>query len=415
MYEMGTTEIFEFDLHNPDLSHQLYREMSHLRENEPVYHVNDETWLVSLYEDVAALLKDRVRCDTDINEKRGYTEKRPFGAGSALETYMHGLLVNQGGEDHRHKRAVFTKPFTRAQVESDLQKVVAAEAAKLIDALPDEGEVDWVTEVARPMPLNVFTELFQIPKSDVEWIFKLVHEDSVAFDALLEPSLVPEHDIERGKQAMLELRSYLAELAKARDGQEGTDLLTVMVCMTAAREDISWDDGLSQTMEALTAGTGTTQAALNGMIEAFHDFPDEWDKVAADPAMIKPAIEECLRYVSPALGMGRIAKQDFELGGQTIREGDVLQCNLLAANRDPRQFPEPDRLDITRKPNRHVAFGGGVHTCVGSHLAKLEGREILTHALARWQRIEVDKDNIKMERELMLRTYQSMPVRLVGR
>lgn len=415
MYAMGTTEAFDFDLHDPNLSSTLYSQMSALREHEPVYRVNDESWIVSLYDDVSALLKDRERCDTDIFDKRGYREERPFGEGSGLEIYMHGLLVNQGGENHRHKRAVFTKPFTRANVENDLQGVVATEAAKLIDALPDEGEIDWVTEVARPMPLNVFTQLFQLPKSDVEWIFTRVHEDSVAFDALLDPSLVPDKDIQRGIDAMMELRDYLDKLAKVRDGQEGTDLLTVMVCMTAGRDDFSWDDGLSQTMEALTAGTGTTQASLNGMIEAFHDHPEEWDKLAADPEMVKPAVEESLRYVSPALGMGRIAKEDFELRGESIRKGDLLMCNLMAANRDPRQFDEPDGLDIHRKPNRHVAFGGGVHTCVGSHLAKLEGREILSRALARWKRIEVDKDNIKMEPELMLRTYNSMPVRLVPR
>jgi cytochrome P450 len=111
--------------------------------------------------------------------------------------------------------------------------------------------------------------------------------------------------------------------------------------------------------------------------------------------------------------MGRIAKEDFELRGESIRKGELLMCDLLGANRDPRQFENPDALDVERSPNRHVAFGGGVHTCVGSHLAKLEGREILAQALQRWKRIEVDKDRIKMEPELMLRTYNSMPVRLV--
>jgi cytochrome P450 len=265
------------------------------------------------------------------------------------------------------------------------------------------------------MPLSVFAELFALPAEDTAWIFERVHEDSVAFDVLLDPALVPDTDIKRGERAMLELRSYLSDLAGQRRDEPGADLLSVMIVSTAERGDLIWDDGLSQSMEALTAGTGTTQALLNGMIEAFSGHPDQWRRVAADPDLLRPAVEEALRYVSPALAMGRIAKEDFELRGQPIRAGDVLQCGLLAANRDPRAFPEPDRLDVARSPNRHVAFGGGVHTCVGSHLAKLEAREILSRALRRWSRIEVDTSAIAMEPMLMLRTYSELPVRLVGR
>lgn len=403
------------DLRDPALPTRLPDAFGTLRETDPVWSVTDGTWLVTRYEDVARLLKDRERCDTDIHDRRGYDTDRPFGAGSAMEIYQHGLLVNQGGTHHRHHRAVFTEPFTRANVEREMTAVVARHAERLIAALPNDGEVDWVAEVARPMPLSVFAELFALPAEDTAWIFERVHEDSVAFDVLLDPALVPDTDIKRGERAMLELRSYLSDLAGQRRDEPGADLLSVMIVSTAERGDLIWDDGLSQSMEALTAGTGTTQALLNGMIEAFSGHPAQWRRVAADPDLLRPAVEEALRYVSPALAMGRIAKEDFELRGQPIRAGDVLQCGLLAANRDPRAFPEPDRLDVARSPNRHVAFGGGVHTCVGSHLAKLEAREILSRALRRWSRIEVDTSAIAMEPMLMLRTYSELPVRLVGR
>ena len=195
-----------------------------------------------------------------------------------MEIYQHGLLVNQGGTHHRHHRAVFTAPFTRANVEREMTAVVAGHAERLIAALPDDGEVDWVAEVARPMPLSVFAELFALPAADTDWIFERVHEDSVAFDVLLDPALVPDTDIKRGEQAMLELRSYLSDLAGQRRGEPGADLLSVMIVSAAERGDLSWDDGLSQSMEALTAGTGTTQALLNGVIEAFSAHPDEWSR-----------------------------------------------------------------------------------------------------------------------------------------
>lgn len=403
------------DLRAPGLSGDLHRVFGELREHDPVHLVNDGTWLVTRYEDVAALLKDRTRCDTDIFLKRGYDEERPFGRGSALETFQHGLLVNQGGEHHRHHRSVFTAPFTRAKVDSLMVPIVQRHAAALIDALPDEGEVDWVQAVAKPLPLNVFAELFAIPTADVDWLYTLLHEDSVAFDVLLDPALVAAEDIKRGEQAMLDLRSYLDELSKERRERPGDDMLSILVVSADQRGALSWDDGLSQAMEALTAGTGTTQTLINAMIQTFSDNPESWDRVAADPELVKPAVEECLRYVSPALGMGRIAVVDFELHGKLIKAGDVLQCGLLPANRDPRAFPDPDRFDITRTPNRHVAFGGGVHSCLGSHLARLEAREALTRALARWERITVDPATIRMEPMIMLRSYAEMPVRLVAR
>ena len=160
------------DLRDPALPMRLPDAFGTLRETDPVWAVTEGTWLVTRYEDVARLLKDRERCDTDIHDRRGYDTERPFGAGSAMEIYQHGLLVNQGGTHHRHHRAVFTAPFTRANVEREMTAVVARHAERLIAALPDDGEVDWVAEVARPMPLSVFAELFALPAEDTDWIFE---------------------------------------------------------------------------------------------------------------------------------------------------------------------------------------------------------------------------------------------------
>jgi cytochrome P450 len=130
---------------------------------------------------------------------------------------------------------------------------------------------------------------------------------------------------------------------------------------------------------------------------------------------VRPAVEEALRFVSPALTMGRVALCDFELHGASIRAGDVLQCAVLVANRDPEAFADPDAFDVGRAPNRHVAFGGGVHTCIGAHVARLEAREVLTRAVARWSRIEVAGAGGELHPTLMIRTYKSLPVRLVAR
>jgi pimeloyl-[acyl-carrier protein] synthase len=403
------------DLRDPGLPRALHGAFSSLQSDDPVHALRDGVWLLTRYDDVAAVLKDRARCGTDIHSKRGYDDERPFGAGSALETFQEGLLVNLGAADHRRVRGAFGAPFTRAAVEASVVSVVARHASALLAALPDSGVVDWVAEVAQPLPALVFAELFDLPVADLAWLLERLHEDTVAFDVLLDPALVGPVELARGQQAMLELRTYLEQLAVVRLQSPGDDMLSLLV---RAHVDglLSWDDVLTQAMEALAAGTSTTQTLLSGMLEAFASEPSAWDVVAADPGvLVRPAVEEALRWVSPALAMGRIALSDFSLRGRAIAAGDVLQCAVLVANRDPRAFDDPERFDVTRSPNRHLAFGGGVHTCLGAHIARVEAAVVLERAVARWQRIEVDAEGTALHPTLMIRTFRSMAVRLVAR
>ena len=246
------------DLHDPALPQTLHTAFTALREHDPVHELRPGTWLLTRYEDVAAILKDRERCGTDLHAKRGYDEERPFGAGSALERFQEGLLVNLGAADHRRVRGAFTAPFTRAQVQARMSAIVARHAAALVDALPDAGELDWVTEVAQPLPAQVFAELFALPVADIDWLLTLLHEDTVAFDVLLDPALVGPAALARGQDAMLALRTYLETLALQRLERPGPDLLSVLTEAHRAGT-LSWDDTLTQAMEALAAGTSTTQ------------------------------------------------------------------------------------------------------------------------------------------------------------
>lgn len=398
------------DFRDPGLPRRLHTAFRGL---PPVVALREGYWFVTRYDDVAALLKDRVRCGTDIHRVRGYDATRPFGAGSALERFQEGLLINLGERDHRRVRGAFTQPFTRSRVEASMTGMVASLASGLLDALPDEGEVDWVEAVARPLPAMVFRRLFGLPEEDAETLMGWLHEDTVAIDVLLDPAILSAEDLRRGQEAMLSLVTYLERLALARLEVPGDDLLS-WLCAAHREGVLSWDDVLTQAMESLAAGTSTTQTLLSGMVEAFAAFPGEWDRLHADPSLLVPAVEEALRFVSPALTMGRVALEDFDLHGATIREGDVVQCAVLVANRDAARFEDPDVFDIARSPNRHVAFGGGVHTCLGAHVARLEAREVLSRAVARWARIEPIAEG-ELHPTLMIRTYRSLPVRLRAR
>jgi cytochrome P450 len=401
------------DLRDPGLPRVLGQAFDELRAHDPVHALADGVWLLTRHDDVAAILKHRALCGTDIHAVRGYDETRPFGAGTELERFQEGLLINLGAADHRRVRSAFTAPFTRPAVEMTMTELVGRLAGELLDALPDDGEADLLTELARPLPARVFMELFDLPREEVERLLALTHEDTVALDVLLSPELVAAEDLARGQQAMLELRAWVEALARARQAAPGADLMSWLVGAHAAGA-LTWDDVLTQAMEALAAGTNTTMTLIAGMFEALAEHPGEWDRVRADPVLVRPAVEEALRYVSPALAMSRIALEDFTLRDRRVRAGDVLQCAVLAANRDPDVFDAPHRFDAGRAPNPHLAFGGGVHTCLGAHVARLEARVVLERAARRWRRIEVDPDGVALHPTLLVRTYRSLPVRLAA-
>ena len=399
------------DFHDPGLPAALHHAFDEVRAADPVWAVRPGVWFLTRHDDVAAVLKDRTRCGTDIHAVRGYDEARPFGAGSALERLQEGLLVNLGAEDHRRIRGAFTPPFTRASVERRMTAVVEQAAAELLDALPDDEEIDLVEALARPLPARVFAALFDLPPGDVAWLLERLHEDTVAFDVLLAPDLVAPEDLARGQQAMADLWGYLAELAVARRAAPGEDLMSWLVAAHGEGR-LSADDVVTQAFETLAAGTSTTGTLVAGMVEALAAHPEEWERVRRSEELGRPAVEEALRYVSPALSMNRVALTDFTLRGREIRAGDVLQAAVLPANRDPEAFADPHRFDAARAPNPHVAFGGGVHTCLGAHVARLEARVVLDGMRRRWRRLEVEPGAAVLHPTLLIRTYESLRVRL---
>lgn len=415
-----------FDLHEPGLPGRLHRAFDALREEDPVHSIGESRWLLTRYDDVATILKDREHCGTDIHALRGYDETRPFGAGSALERVQEGLLINLPDGEHRRVRGAFTKPFTRHSVETQVTGIVSGIVDELFAALPDDGAVDWVAAVARLLPGRVFQTLFGLPQDELERLLALLHQDTVAIDVLLSPALVAPDDLARAGAAFLALREELDGLARARQGQGGGDLLSFLVEQHDAGR-LTCDDVLTQAIEALAAGTSTTMTLLTGMVEAFAQHPAQWQLMRGDQTLVRPAVEEALRWVSPALSMGRIATVDFALHGQLIRAGDVIHCGVLPANRDPRVFDDPHAFDVQRagrpRPDGqkgapgqagapHVAFGGGTHVCLGAHVARLEARVVLERLRERYARITIAPGGAVLHPTLLIRTYASLPVYL---
>jgi cholest-4-en-3-one 26-monooxygenase len=287
------------------------------------------------------------------------------------------MMLNMDPPLHTRYRRLVNKGFTPRMV-SQLEQHIHETADEIIDGVIEKGSADFVTDLVAELPLIVIAELLGVPREDrhrvFDWSNRMVGNED------------PEYQItvDQATQAAMELYAYAAELfAKKRLDPHG-DLMSALTQVEVDGERLSDLDLELFFLLLSVAGNETTRNLMAGAMQAFFDHPDQWQRLLADRSLLGTAIEEMLRYVSPVMNFRRQATAEFELGGQRISEGDKVVFFHAAANRDETVFDDPDRLDVGRDPNPHVAFGGGgPHFCLGANLARLEIRVMFEHLLDR--------------------------------
>lgn len=240
--------------------------------------------------------------------------------------------------------------------------------------------MDLIGDLAFPLPVIVISELLGVPAADRDRFRRWSLDIARSLDAIALP--VEPEVIERGNAARRALVGYFRDLIAERRQRPQADLLTALIAAEEQGDTLTEGELLATCVLLLVAGHETTVNLIGNGVLALLRHPGELRKLRAEPGLITSAVEELLRYDSPVQRTGRLAATDVELGGKVIPKGALLSAVLGAANRDPAHFPEPDRLDITRHDNRHLAFGWGIHFCLGAPLARVEG-QVAIGALAR--------------------------------
>ena len=276
---------------------------------------------------------------------------------------------------HAKLRRIAT-PHLRAVKIQEWVSVIDAAVAEILDDVTARGSVELVGSASALLPIRVLGQVLGVPREDcgllLDWTNRVVSDD---------PEFMRGPD--EKERARTELFDYFHELTERRRRRPENDIVSKLVAARIDGEELDWEDLAAYYFVLVGAGNETTRNLLTGSVLAFDEFPGEWARLHADHALMRPAVEEMLRYVTPIRAMRRTATRDVELLGGTIAAGDKVVVWFQSANRDETVFDDPDTVRIDRTPNDHVGFGWGIHACMGSHLARAEAHSFFRQLLER--------------------------------
>jgi cytochrome P450 len=294
-------------------------------------------------------------------------------------------LIHMDDPHHRKVRAIGADWF-RPKAMRDLKLRVDVLAKRYVDRMRDIGpECDFVTEIAVNFPLYVIMSLLGLPESDFGRMHMLTQEMFGGDDEEYQRG----KSLEDGLKVLLDFFTYFSELTASRRATPTEDLASAIANAKINGQYLSDLDAASYFVIIATAGHDTTSSSIAGGLLALIEHPDQLAQLRTDPSLLPSAVEEIIRWVSPVKEFMRTAAADYEIGGVTIKRGQQVLLMYPSGNRDEAEFDRPFEFDVTRKPNRHVAFGAGVHFCLGAQLARMEIQALLAELLPRLEHIEL--------------------------
>ncbi len=364
-----------------------YDTYEQIRTKDPVHRLRAlNGWVLTRYEDVDAVLRDHRRFS---NGGRSFTDLGP-------ET-----LLDLDPPDHTRLRSLVSKAFTPrsvAKLEPRIEQIID----ELFDDMGSSKRIDLIASFAFPLPVIVIAEMLGVPAQDRDQ-FKIWSND-IAIS--VEP-IIPDDQAKRLEKSTHELFEYLDAIILERQNSPQDDMISALIAARDDEDRLSHDELLGTLVLLLVAGNETTRNLIgNGMLALLKN-PDQLQLLRESPELIDTAIDELLRYDSPVQLDSRLVMEDVEIGGRRMRANQRVISLLGAANRDPEVFTNSDRLDITRKEKSHIAFGRGIHYCLGAPLAILESRHAINALIKRFPKIRLASEP-RFKNQLVLRGLEDL-------
>jgi cytochrome P450 len=381
-----------------------------LRDHEPVHHSESlGGWVVTRHADVLEILNRPSRFSSDRFRRLDprYASERP--AVQAVAAVLRHWLVFRDPPDHTRLRALLQKSFTPRQLEQNTAGIQAT-IDRLIDRSAARGEMEFIRDFAFPLPALVIAILLGVPTSDVE----LIKTWSDRLAAYLGGAVDAADNFERASEGVAALVAYFQQQLREREKRPRDDLMSLMLRTEHEGEKLSQDERVANCVLLLFAGHETTTHLLGNGLHHLLRHPDQAARMRRTPELTEQAVEEFLRYDGPVPATLKIALEDLDWHGQHIRRGDMVLPFLASANRDPRQFEHPERLDVGRRPGRSLAFGFGIHFCLGAPLARLEARLAFDTLLRRLPGLAAASTEPRFRPMIFLRGLEALPLLFAG-
>ena len=374
-----------FDLNDPTVIADPYPHYALLRDAAPVYHSrHPDLWVLSRHEDVAVAVRDANRFSSDLNTSSSFSDN-PFNPAIKVPSWLAAALrrvvstrtlLTSDAPEHTQLRRKVSRAFTPKRIAA-WEPRIREIAERLIDniaAKSSDESVDLVDDLASPLPTIVIAEMMGVPEDR--------HDDFKRWSDNLVNGLLTGGDRMKMLTSAAAISWFFARTVRQRRRRPGDDLVSLLITGEHDADALSLDELIRFCVLLLVAGNETTTNLIANAMVALLDRPHLWQQIVANPGLAEVAIEEALRFDGPGQGLLRIATTDITIGEVTIPAGARVLPLIGSANRDPRHWSDPDEFRLDRKPNDHIAFGSGIHFCIGNALARLEAR-IAIETLAR--------------------------------
>ncbi len=395
-----------FDPTAPGFVESPYEQYAALRATDPVHRSELLAgWVLTRYADV-----DRVLRDPTISVEQHNAAGNPLIDVEIARMERDGrsaaTLVLRDEPDHGRLRRLLQPPFGPRAV-AGLHDLVHARVTEALDRLVPAGRMDVVADLAYPLPVGIFCDLLGVPPEDSPTFRRWTQAVARNLDPVVDPA-----EREANLGLLDEMEAYLTDLVEAKRRHPGEDLMSALVHVEEDGDRLTPGELVPQVLTLYVAGHEPVTALVGNGLLALLRHPDQLARLEADPSLLHHAVLELLRFDGPNQFVRRIATQPMTLSGRAIERGDVLYCSVAAANRDPERFgPDADRLVIDRPDaGSHLQFGAGIHTCLGTHLARLQAEAMLGQLLARTRGIELDGE-VSWSRRMVLRSVDRLPIR----
>ncbi len=395
-----------FNPFDPEFHANPYPILDRLRQEDPIHKSIFGTWIITRYADAVNILNDK-RFEVDnlperLQFKSAYLKE---GDLQTLSQTIDRWLFFLNPPDHTRLKKIITPVFSPTALEAIRPKIQVM-VDDLLAKVKQKGEMDIITDLANPLAALTIAEIIGLPKEDYE---KLIHWSSEQIFILEHPRSL--EDYQYRNQVIIENKEYLVEkVAECKKQSSNDSLISHLINPKNPENQLTEEEIISTCILINTTAQGTTSSLIGNGVLALLNHPESLVYLQQNPNEIKNAVEEFLRYDSPTQSVARKPIEDVEISGKIIPSGDTVVIHIGAVNRDPEEFPNPNQLDFTRQ-NRHIAFGGGIHHCLGIFLAKIEAQIAINTLIQNLPDIRINTDKLDRRDSIALRGLKTLPVK----